>query len=85
MRLEQLFPLRRDILTSIRKKYLNCKSFFWVQEEPENMGAWYYIISHLYGEFNIGIISREESSATATGFTQLHQKNQKLLVKKCLT
>jgi 2-oxoglutarate dehydrogenase E1 component len=83
VRLEQLFPLRRKKLTAIREKYSNSKQFVWVQEEPKNMGAWSYIISHLYGEFQIEIISREESSATATGFIQLHQKNQKKLVERC--
>ena len=85
VRIEQFFPLRRDILTSIRKKYFNSKQFIWVQEEPKNMGAWYYIISQFDKEFHIEIISRANSSATATGFIQVHQKNQKQLVKKCFS
>ena len=83
VRLEQLYPLRRKVLSKIKSKYYNSKNFIWVQEEPKNMGAWSYIISQLYREFQIEVISREESSATATGFIQLHSATQKKLVEKC--
>ena len=85
VRIEQLYPLRRDILSQIKSKYANAKKFIWVQEEPKNMGAWYYIISHLYEEFQIEVISRKRSSATATGFTEIHKNNQKQLVEECFT
>jgi 2-oxoglutarate dehydrogenase E1 component len=42
VRLEQLYPFPYKQFDIMRKKYSNYKEFIWVQEEPENMGAWSY-------------------------------------------
>ena len=81
IRIEQLYPLRKDILSKIKSKYPAAK-FTWAQEEPSNMGAWHYINSSFPEEFKLNLVSREESSATATGFIQKHLKIQKDLVQK---
>ena len=44
VRIEQLFPLHLDKLQQIIDKYPNVKNYVWAQEEPENMGAWSYML-----------------------------------------
>ena len=44
VRLEQLYPLQQDKIDEVLSKYSNRKQLLWVQEEPENMGAWNYIL-----------------------------------------
>ena len=54
---------------------------FWVQEEPENMGAWSFVLSKLR-KYNIQLISRSESAATASGSTKDSQHKQQLIIDK---
>ena len=65
VRLEQLYPLPIGELKDIINKY-SADKIIWVQEEPENMGAWTYISSCLR-EYPISLISRKRSAATASG------------------
>ena len=74
IRIEQLYPLNKKYLNKIFKKY-NYKEIIWVQEEPENMGAWSFIQSELC-DLRIQLISRPPSAATATGSTNKSLKEQ---------
>ena len=78
IRIEQLFPLNTDFIDKLYKKY-NESEIFWVQEEPENMGAWTFILTKLR-KYNIQLISREESAATARGSTKDSQQKQQLII-----
>tara|TARA_Y100001978_G_scaffold89696_1_gene80422 strand:- start:1226 stop:2902 length:1677 start_codon:yes stop_codon:yes gene_type:complete len=80
IRIEQLFPLNTDFIDKLYKKY-NESEIFWVQEEPENMGAWTFILTKLR-KYNIQLISREESAATASGSTKDSQQKQQLIIDK---
>ena len=80
VRLEQLFPLDIVRIKKIIDKY-NPKKLFWVQEEPENMGAWSFILSQLK-QMNIQLISRDLSAATATGSSKRSLKEQKEIINK---
>ena len=44
IRIEQLFPLHEEKLQQIINKYPNVKKYVWAQEEPENMGAWSFML-----------------------------------------
>ncbi|MBK6904957.1 MAG: 2-oxoglutarate dehydrogenase E1 component [Saprospirales bacterium] len=79
VRMEQLFPMPQAQLDAIRKKYANAE-FFWVQEEPANMGAWEYILSSFYGTFDLRLVSRKASASPASGFKKVHDKQQRELV-----
>lgn len=81
VRLEQLYPLPYDQLDLLRKKYNKSEQFVWVQEEPRNMGAWPYILRKLYTE-GIHVISRKESSSTATGYGKQHASQQEYILSK---
>ena len=57
--MKQLFPLDKEYIKEIIEKYN--EEIFWVQEEPENMGNWTFILSELRS-FGIDVISRESSA-----------------------
>ena len=81
VRLEQLYPIPYDQLEAIQSKYKKATEFIWVQEEPENMGAWPYISRKFRNSsINFELISRLESSSTATGYAKQHIAQQLYIV-----
>lgn len=83
VRVEQLYPIPMDKLRAIQNKYKNATDLYWVQEEPENMGAWPYICRKLRNRnVTLDIISRKESSSTATGYQKQHIAQQLALVSR---
>lgn len=74
VRLEQLFPFPEKQLGAILAQYPKA-NLFWVQEEPENMGAWSYILRHMR-KTNIEVIARKESASPAVGYLKVHNKEQ---------
>ncbi len=82
VRIEQLHPLPEKQLESIFKKYSKAKIFF-VQEEPENMGSWSYLLRY-YRKRDIEVISRKASASPATGFAKKHIEEQRNLINKAL-
>ncbi|MGB3005124.1 MAG: 2-oxoglutarate dehydrogenase E1 component [Chitinophagaceae bacterium] len=74
IRLEQLYPLPHKQLEELNKKY-NKATWFWVQEEPLNMGAASYLKMNLTS-INYGVISRQPSASTATGYNKVHLQEQ---------
>ncbi len=81
VRMEQLYPLPKKQLNAIFKKYSNAEKF-WVQEEPENMGTWRYLLSHAFRKVEITPITRKLSASPATGFKKVHEEDQKAIVDK---
>jgi 2-oxoglutarate dehydrogenase E1 component len=80
VRLEQLFPLDKQGIMEVIEKY-KAKEIVWVQEEPQNMGAWTFIMSELR-TVNIDVIAREASAATATGSSKTSTVEQNELINK---
>ena len=90
VRIEQLYPFPESELLSYTKE-IKCKDFLWVQEEPENMGAWLMIRHRLEKVLNetkkgykLNVIARHPSSAPAGGYQKYHQKRQKEIVTKAI-
>jgi 2-oxoglutarate dehydrogenase E1 component len=85
LRLEQLYPLRADLLEAALKPYAAETPVFWVQEEPENMGALRFLRSRLgerlFNRYPLTAISRPESASPATGSPGAHKIEQARLVK----
>jgi len=79
VRLEQIYPFPKKQMDAILKKYAAAKSYYWVQEEPENMGAWSYILRVMRSN-NIQYIGRAESASPATGSHQQHEKEQQAIL-----
>jgi 2-oxoglutarate dehydrogenase E1 component len=78
VRLEQIHPLPVKQLDALHKKYAKA-TWFWVQEEPLNMGAASFLQVYLKS-FNYGVISRQPSASTATGYIKVHAQEQAELV-----
>jgi 2-oxoglutarate dehydrogenase E1 component len=74
IRLEQLYPLPLNQLENLYQKYSKA-TWFWVQEEPLNMGAASYLQMNLKS-INYGVISRQPSASPATGFAKVHGQEQ---------
>ncbi|WP_127126518.1 2-oxoglutarate dehydrogenase E1 component [Pseudoflavitalea rhizosphaerae] len=74
IRLEQLYPLPLKQLEALYAKYSKA-TWFWVQEEPLNMGAASFLKMNLTS-INYGVISRQPSAATATGYAKVHAQEQ---------
>jgi 2-oxoglutarate dehydrogenase E1 component len=78
IRLEQLYPLPVKQLESLSTKYHKA-IWFWVQEEPLNMGAASFLKMNL-PSLDFGIISRQPSAATASGYAKVHAQEQAELI-----
>ena len=83
VRLEQLYPLPTKQLESLYQKYSKA-TWFWVQEEPLNMGAASFLQMNLKS-INFGIISRNPSAATATGYAKVHKQEQDEIIETAFT
>jgi 2-oxoglutarate dehydrogenase E1 component len=83
IRLEQLYPLPTKQLNALYKKYGRAV-WFWVQEEPLNMGAASYLQMNLK-QINYGVISRNASAATATGYAKVHKQEQEEIIETAFT
>jgi 2-oxoglutarate dehydrogenase E1 component len=85
IRLEQLYPLRRDLVESALSSYPKDVPVVWVQEEPENMGALTFMRIN-FGQSIFGhpfsSISRDASASPATGSHRQHKHEQQKLVEK---
>jgi 2-oxoglutarate dehydrogenase E1 component len=81
VRLEQLYPFPKDKLENIISSYPNSDEVVWVQEEPENMGAWDFI-QRMWKGRDIKCIARKESASPATGSHRQHEKEQRELIRK---
>ncbi len=74
IRLEQIYPLPQKQLDLLHRKYSKA-TWFWVQEEPLNMGAASFLQMNLKS-INFGVISRNASASTATGYHKVHVQEQ---------
>ena len=83
VRIEQLYPTPEHQMLKVKAKYAKATEFFWVQEEPENMGAWPYICrTFRKSELQLDVISRNASASTATGFAKQHTAQQLHIIAK---
>jgi 2-oxoglutarate dehydrogenase E1 component len=79
VRLEQLHPFPQKQLDTILKKYNDVK-LTWVQEEPENMGAWGYMLR--VSGLTLDLIARKPMASPATGYSRVHKTEQAEIVTK---
>jgi 2-oxoglutarate dehydrogenase E1 component len=78
IRIEQLYPFPVAELYEILSRYPNAKQVLWVQEEPENMGAWHFVDDIVWGIKSKGFdwrhVARFESGSPATGSKTIHDQ-----------
>jgi 2-oxoglutarate dehydrogenase E1 component len=86
VRIEQLYPLRMDILEETLVPYRNVNRVAWVQEEPENMGAWSFMrgrLSNLLGREPV-YIGRRENDVPAVASHRMHVREQERIIDEAL-
>ena len=83
VRLEQLYPLPVQQLEKIHQRY-GTAVWYWVQEEPQNMGAASFLKMNCR-TIPFGVISRQPSASTATGYQKVHVQEQGELIETAFT
>ncbi|UGB29095.1 2-oxoglutarate dehydrogenase E1 component [Metabacillus sp. B2-18] len=89
LRVEELYPFPKTIITSILDRLPALEEIVWVQEEPQNMGAWTFIDSKLREIAPEGVqvnyIGRRRRQSPAEGDPNIHKKDQERIVTEALT
>jgi 2-oxoglutarate dehydrogenase E1 component len=81
VRIEQLHPWPEKQVQKIIAKYPNTRRWIWIQEEPENMGAWRYV-KDKFTDINIQVVARLASGSPAVGLNKLHVLGQNEIIGK---
>jgi 2-oxoglutarate dehydrogenase E1 component len=85
-RVEQLYPFPNIALNEVLGRYPSLRDVAWLQEEPENMGAWEFmrpLLEELIGDrCPLRYIGRVRNSSPSEGSSAWHQLNQKALVER---
>ena len=85
-RVEQLYPFPKTSLREALDGYPALRDVVWLQEEPENMGAWEFmrpLLEELIGDrCPLRYIGRARSSSPSEGSAAWHQLNQKVLIEQ---
>lgn len=81
VRVEQLYPLSIDVLRALIEKASLARDIVWLQEEPENCGAYRYIERLLrMAEMNLRYIGRTAAASPATGSPKSHRRQQQAII-----
>jgi 2-oxoglutarate dehydrogenase E1 component len=88
VRLDQLYPFPADALRAVLARYPNARSVVWAQEEPQNMGAWSFVVPRLgpvVGHHTpVGYVGRPERASPAEGYEAAHKAEQARIVAEAL-
>ena len=89
-RIEQLYPFPAKSLVKELKPYAKNAKFYWCQEEPKNMGAWFSVRDYIQWTLDyirannreISYIGRDTAASPATGYARRHISQQKEIIEK---
>ncbi|MFN3195026.1 MAG: multifunctional oxoglutarate decarboxylase/oxoglutarate dehydrogenase thiamine pyrophosphate-binding subunit/dihydrolipoyllysine-residue succinyltransferase subunit [Chlorobiota bacterium] len=88
IRIEQLYPMNITKLEAVLNKYSNAEKIVWSQEEPQNQGAWNYMLTELLQIIDdhkkIEYAGRHSAASTSTGSAKVHNHEQSYVVNKAL-
>jgi 2-oxoglutarate dehydrogenase E1 component len=84
IRVEQIAPFHLEGLRAILASYPSVTELVWAQEEPKNMGSWFFVNEHLYaaadGRVRVAYVGRPASASPATGSAKKHEAEQDRLL-----
>ena len=86
--LEQIYPFPEAELIAAIEQHPAARDIVWVQEEPANMGALFYMLPrlrHMAGERAVLSVKRSASASPATGSAKAHEVEQKTLLTLAFT
>jgi 2-oxoglutarate dehydrogenase E1 component len=86
IRVEQLYPFPEELLAAVISRYKKAAVWVWVQEDPENMGAWQFIRSRLGAltKKHLVYVGRKPSASPATGFPKIYKMEQDSIVNEAI-
>jgi len=88
VRIEQLYPFPEEEMVGVLDRYPNAVHVRWVQEEPWNQGAWFYMHPNLKvflsPDQGLDCTTRPPSASPAVGYYHLHLQQQQELVTRAL-
>ncbi|XP_020855345.1 2-oxoadipate dehydrogenase complex component E1 isoform X3 [Phascolarctos cinereus] len=84
IRIEELCPFPLEALQQELSKYKNAKDFIWSQEEPQNMGPWFFISPRFEKQLacKLRLVSRPPLPAPAVGIGTIHLQQQEEILTK---
>jgi len=89
VRVEQLYPWPEEQIANIIARYERASSVVWLQEEPENMGAWFFVANRLRrvlgDDYELRQATRIESGSPASGSASLHALEQADLIDRAFS
>ncbi len=86
VRIEQYYPFPKERLREVIESFQGVKTWLWVQEEPENMGAGWFIrpqLEKLVGK-PVGYVGRDAAAAPAPGISAIYRQQQNEIVDKAV-
>ncbi|WP_093046416.1 2-oxoglutarate dehydrogenase E1 component [Thalassobacillus cyri] len=88
VRVEQIYPFPDQRLKEIMDEYPNLEELVWVQEEPQNMGSWYFVEGILHRLLNKGqihrYVGRPHRASPSVGEPNIHKTEQKRIINEAL-
>jgi len=89
-RVEQLYPFPIKSLVKEIKVYAKNAKFYWCQEEPKNMGAWFSVRDYIQWTLDyieatnnrIDYVGRKPAASPATGYAKIHLNQQKEIIEE---
>ncbi len=91
IRLEQLYPYPKVAISEALARYPHVKHRIWVQEEPRNQGAWWYMRAHIDVKLShndsgghLEYVGRASSASPAVGYFEIHRQQRQALIKEAL-
>jgi 2-oxoglutarate dehydrogenase E1 component len=90
IRLEQLYPYPKVAISEVLARYSHVKHRIWVQEEPRNQGAWWYVRAHIDIKLShndggyLEYVGRPSSASPAVGHFEIHRQQRQALINEAL-
>jgi 2-oxoglutarate dehydrogenase E1 component len=88
VRVEQLYPFPTAELRAALARYPSAREIFWVQEEPANQGAWWFVLPLisplLRPDMTFSYVGRAEAASPATGSHDVHEAEERAILAQAL-
>ncbi len=86
VRVEQYYPFPENQIKDIVTRYQRAGGWYWVQDEPENMGAWQFMRPRLEGLIgkSVGYVGRKASASPASGIPSIYRRDQAMIINQAL-
>ncbi|MCC6177357.1 MAG: 2-oxoglutarate dehydrogenase E1 component [Chloroflexi bacterium] len=88
IRIEELYPFPSGQIATIVAGYPNAEEIIWLQEEPQNMGAWTFVEPRLRETLGLNraprYVGRPPMASPAEGWSDAHAAEQRRIIETIL-